>query len=70
MNSCPNGPMEQSRYNLPFFTIGAMAKFLGVHPLTVLALVEKGAVPTPKEVGGHLRFDTKEIIKWLQERND
>ena len=60
---------QTRRFELPYFTIGVVAKFLELHPATVLALVEKGDIPSPMRVGNHLRFDTKEIIKWLRERD-
>lgn len=59
-----------SAYELPYFTIGVLASFLEVHPLTILALVEKGDIPAPEKVGGHLRFGRKEIAKWLRGRID
>jgi excisionase family DNA binding protein len=60
---------EISTYELPYFTIGGLARLLDLAPQTILSLIRKGDLPAQK-VDGHLRFEKKEIRQWLREREE
>ena len=63
-----NGLMELAEnYELPYFSIGTLARFLDLAPETILSLVKKGDIPAQR-VDGWLRFDKKKIDRWLMER--
>jgi excisionase family DNA binding protein len=47
-------------------SLGGAAEILGVHPSTVRAWSNKGALPTHRTHGGHRRFKRREIELWMK----
>ncbi len=49
----------------PFIPLGAVAKMLGVHPETVVALIQREVLPIPDKLNGVWLFERKVINSYI-----
>ena len=57
----------QTNLDDKFIILGKVAREMGIHPETVVALVRKGVLPQPERVGQAWVFHKAEIEKFIDQ---
>lgn len=60
-----NGAKNSKQQNTQIMTLREVAKYLGLHAMTVYKLTREGRVPAAK-IGGQWRFKRDVLDEWLE----
>jgi excisionase family DNA binding protein len=60
-----NGATHAHKQNTQIMTLREVAKYLGLHAMTVYKLTREGRVPAAK-IGGQWRFKRDVLDEWLE----
>ena len=60
-----NGATHSKQQNTQIMTLREVAKYLGLHAMTVYKLTREGRVPAAK-IGGQWRFKRDVLDEWLE----